>query len=130
MKTYVFIAKNHSATITISAEDAFKAIDELEEVLKQDDVNDYRLDEEGEEEDGHEELPHGNEHWNEEKIKRHSPFGVIGSGLTKASDINQQAKEKRPTPEDFMHITPELKAQLDKVSKNRYFTPDEKTKNL
>lgn len=105
MKTFVFNAKNHSATIIISAENAFDAIDELEEILKQDDVNDYRLDEEEEDEDGHEELPHGNEHWNDEKAKR-------------------------PTPEDCMHISLDLKAQLDELSKNRYFTPDENTKKV
>jgi hypothetical protein len=105
MKTYTFNAKNHSATIILNAENVLDAIDELEEILKQDDVNDYRLDEESEDDDGHEELPHGNEHWNDEKAKR-------------------------PTPEDCMHISKDLKAQLDEVSKNRYFTPDENTKKI
>ena len=109
MKTYVFNAKNHSATITLSADSFDEALDELIRILAFDNENDYTCDDEdGEDEDdenGHEELPHGNEHWNDEKAKR-------------------------PTPEDYMHISKDLRAQLDEVSKNRYFTPDENTKKV
>lgn len=107
MKTFVFNAKNTSVSVVISAESFDCALEELHQLTNgvHYNENDFRLDNEEDEEDGHEELPHGNEHWNDEKAKR-------------------------PTPEDCMHISPELKAQLDEVSKNRYFTPDENTKKI
>jgi hypothetical protein len=102
MKNYNFVRKHGAVVIIITAPSFDEALYALENIFDGDNENDYYL---ASEVDGHEELPHGNEHWNDEKAKR-------------------------PTPEDCMHITQELKAQLDEVSKNRYFTPDENTKKV